>query len=260
MATQQDSPLADDLELALRLAEDASALALELLQRGITASQKSDGSVVTNADVAVERLLTEALTSQRPRDAIFGEELGAVGNSSRRWILDPIDGTRSYVAGRLDWGVHIALEIEGRIVAGVVTRPASGRRWWASRGAGAYAGSLTNQHAVRRLHVSRQTNLDDARVSGWLADNHPMGDRLRSCPAWVEPRDLDDIMGVVEGSIDAFVDGTNTEIWDRAPHAILVEEAGGRYRDHLGGNNLLLPGGRYSNGQIDHALDELLRG
>jgi len=258
MAEPQDSPHVDDIGLALRLADEASALALGLLQRGVTSSRKFDGSVVTDADLAVERMLTAALASQRPRDAIVGEEFGAVGDSSRRWILDPIDGTRNYVGGRPDWGVHIALEIDGQIVLGVVTRPVSGRRWWASRGAGAFVGPLAAAHSARQLHVSTRATLDSARVSGWLADDNPIGSRLRSCPAWVEPVDIGDIIRVAEGDLDALVDGTNSQIWDRAPLVILVEEAGGTYRDHLGGKNLHLPGGRFSNGHIDSALDRLL--
>jgi histidinol-phosphatase len=252
---QQNAPFADDLALALSLADEASALALDCLRAGVVTSQKPDGSVVTDADVAVERMLVAALASLRPFDAILGEELGAVGSGHRRWILDPIDGTRGFIAGRSDWGVHIALESEGRIVVGVVTRPASSRRWWASRGNGAYVGQLATADPVRRLQVTERATLDDALVSGWLSDDDPARARLRSLPSFVEPRDLDEIIRVAEGQLDALVDGTNSQIWDRAPLAVLVEEAGGRYRDRVGGQNLFLSGGFFTNGHIDSALD-----
>jgi histidinol-phosphatase len=255
MSDQPNAPFADDLTLALRLADEASALALECLRAGVVTSQKVDGSVVTDADVVVERMLVDALASHRPFDAILGEELGAMGSGPRRWILDPIDGTRGFIAGRADWGVHIALESDGRIVVGVVTRPASSQRWWASQGDGAYAGQLGSTHPVRRLQVSTCATLDDALVSGWLFDDDSAHDRLRSLPSFVEPRDLDDIIRVAEGHLDAVVDGTNSQIWDRAPLAVLVEEAGGRYRDRFGGQNLHLPGGFFTNGHIDRALD-----
>lgn len=258
MSEQLNAALADDLALALRLADEASALALDFLQAGVVTSQKPDGSVVTDADVAVERMLVAALASLRPFDAILGEELGVVGNGHRRWILDPIDGTRGFIAGRPDWGVHIALESHGRIVVGVVSRPASSQRWWASQGDGAYTGQLGSTHPVRRLQVSTRATLDDALVSGWLFDDDPVRARLRSLPSFVEPRDLDDIIRVAEGHLDAVVDGTNSQIWDRAPLAVLVEEAGGRYRDRFGGQNLHLPGGFFTNGHIDPALDALL--
>ncbi len=156
---------------------------------------KADGSVVTEADIAVERMLSAALTRHRPSDAVLGEELGAVGQSSRRWIIDPIDGTMNFVAGRPDWGVHVALERDGEVIVGVVTRPVLGRRWWAGRGGGAYVGALAGADVPRRLRVSGVQELGEARVSGWLSDADPLKARLRSLPSWVEPLDLDTIMG-----------------------------------------------------------------
>lgn len=250
MSDDVSSWVADDLELALCLANEASAVALDFFRRGVTPGQKPDGSVVTEADVEVERM--------RPSDAVLGEELGAVGDAPRRWILDPIDGTMNFVAGRPDWGVHIALESDGEVVVGVVTRPVLGQRWWASRGGGAYVGGLVRSDVRSSLDVSRREKLDEARVSGWLFDDDPVKARLRSLPSWVEPLDLDTIMRVAEGELEAFVDGTASQIWDRAPFVILVEEAGGRYRDRKGGRDLSLPGGLFTNGHVDAQLDEFL--
>lgn len=258
MSDDASSSVADDLELALCLADEASAVALHFFRRGVTPGQKADGSVVTEADVEVERMLSAALASQRPSDAVLGEELGAVGDAPRRWILDPIDGTMNFVAGRPDWGVHIALESDGEVVVGVVTRPVLGQRWWASRGGGAYIDGLVRSDVRTSLEVSRREKLDGARVSGWLFDDDPVKARLRSLPSWVEPLDLDTIMRVAEGELEAFVDGTASQIWDRAPFVILVEEAGGRYRDRTGGRDLSLPGGLFTNGHVDAQLDEFL--
>jgi len=250
--------IADDLALALRLADEASALALELLARGTSSARKADGTVVTNADLALERMLSAALASERPDDAVLGEELGGASGAPRRWILDPIDGTRNYVAGRPDWGVHIALEHGQEVIVGVVTRPALGTRWWAGRGCGAYVGSSTGNGAAASLGVSPRHSLTDARVSGWLFDGDPLKDRLRALPGWIEPVDLDAIMRVAEGGLEVFVDGTQSQIWDRAPHVVLVEEAGGRYQDRAGGKDLDLPGALLTNGGIEAELDEFL--
>src|SRR5262245_51875929 len=144
----------------------------------------------------IERMLTAALASERPGDAVLGEELGGVPGAARRWIIDPIDGTRNFIAGRADWGVHIALEDDGEIVVGVVTRPVLATRWWAGRTVGAFVGSATNASEPAPLHVSSQDSLAAARVSGWLVDGDPRKDRLRSLPGWVEPVDLDSIMHV----------------------------------------------------------------
>jgi histidinol-phosphatase len=250
--------IADDLELALRLADEASALALDLLTKGTNSDHKADGTVVTNADLEVERMLSAALLAQRPGDAVLGEEFGGPSEAPRRWILDPIDGTKNFVAGRPDWGVHIALEHDGEVTVGVITRPVLETRWWAGRGCGAYAGSSKTGGNPTRLQVSSHNALASARVSGWLFDEDPLKDHLRSLPGWIEPIDLDTIMRVAEGRLEALLDGTPSKIWDRAPLVVLVEEAGGRYRDRTGGKDLDLPGGLFTNGRIDAELDKFL--
>jgi histidinol-phosphatase len=250
--------VSDDLQLALLLAGEASAIALDRFTRGVASRQKADGSVVTDADLEVERMLTAALASERPGDAVLGEELGGAPGGARRWIIDPIDGTRNFIAGRPDWGVHIALQDGGNIVVGVVTRPVLATRWWAGRGCGAFVGSAADPVEPAPLRVSSQESLAGARVSGWLVDGEPRKDRLRSLPGWVEPVDLDTVLRVVEGRLDALVDGTASEIWDRAPLVVLVEEAGGCYRDLTGGRDLDLPGGLFTNGRIDAELGRLL--
>jgi histidinol-phosphatase len=258
MPDASNPSVADDLELALLLADEASAIALDLFRRGVSAKQKADGTAVTDADLEVERLLSAALASERPGDAVLGEEFGGPGSAARRWIIDPIDGTMNFVAGRPDWGVHIALEDGGDIVVGVVTRPVLETRWWAGRACGAFVASATNAGEPTSLQVSSQESLAAARVSGWLVDGEPRKDRLRSLPAWVEPVDLDTIMRVAEGRLEALLDGTASKIWDRAPLVVLVEEAGGRYQDLTGGKNLDLPGGLFTNSRIDAELDRFL--
>jgi Inositol monophosphatase family len=95
-------------------------------------------------------------------------------------------------------------------------------------------------------------------VWGWLFEGDPVGDRLRALPGRIEPVDLDTIVRVAEGDLEAVVDGTQSQVWDRAPHVVLVEEAGGRYRDRTGGKDLELPGALLTNGRIDAELDEFL--
>ncbi len=91
---------------------------------------KPDGSPVSATDKLIERLLRELIADHRPDDRIIGEEEGETGSGSRCWVLDPIDGTGSFVTGRRAWGSLIALELDGRPIAGMVTMPALGRRWW----------------------------------------------------------------------------------------------------------------------------------
>jgi histidinol-phosphatase len=258
MSPSSDPDVAEDLDLALRLAGEASALALDAFERGTTSSQKADGTPVTETDVAVERLLSGALAVERPDDAVLGEELGGARLARRRWILDPIDGTMNFIAGREDWGVHVALEIDGEMAVGVVTRPARAARWWAARGHGAFVGDLGGDDQATALRVSGQATLAGARLSAWLLDGDQRADRLRGHGGWEEPVDLDTIFRIADGTLDGFVDGTGSRIWDRAPFIVLIEEAGGRYYDRNGGRHLELAGGIFTNGLVDGELARYL--
>ena len=150
--------MADDLALALALADEADALTLPAFDRGATASEKADGTPVTETDGAVERMLRDRLAAERPEDGVLGEELGSTGSGARRWVLDPLDGTEWFARGIPLWGTLIALEdADGPFVA-VVSAPALRRRWWAERGHGAYRDG-------RRIEVSDVAAVEDAFVA-----------------------------------------------------------------------------------------------
>ncbi|HKY68740.1 MAG TPA: inositol monophosphatase family protein, partial [Acidimicrobiales bacterium] len=134
-----DAPHADDLALALRLADAADALTGPAFTGEHLAHEiKPDGSPVSDTDLAVERRIVEILAADRPGDGVLGEEVGESGGRARRWVLDGIDGTVLFVAGVPGWSTQIALEVDGRPLVGVVTSGADGRRWWAARGTGAW--------------------------------------------------------------------------------------------------------------------------
>ena len=119
------SGLDDDLALALRLADAADALTMAAFTgEAVEHEIKPDGSPVSAADLAVERRIAEILAEERPADGVLGEEVGESGPAGRRWIVDGIDGTVLFVAGRSGWGTEIALEVEGEVVVGVCTVPA----------------------------------------------------------------------------------------------------------------------------------------
>src|SRR6266850_1540901 len=142
----------EDLHLALMLADEADGITLRHFRSASLAVRtKSDLTPVSEADEAVERMIRDRLASQRPDDAIVGEEFGA-GEGVRRWIIDPIDATKNYVRGIPVFATLIALEEEGRVIAGVVSAPAMQRRWWASRGDGAFCNA-------QPIHVSRIDDL-----------------------------------------------------------------------------------------------------
>ena len=127
-----------DLALSHRLADAAAQVSLSYFRRELRRWSKTDGSLATEADVAVEDELRARLRAERPGDAVLGEEHGQTGAGSRRWIIDGIDGTVDFAAGEADWGTLIALEVDGRVVVGVCDQPAHNRRYWAMRGSGVF--------------------------------------------------------------------------------------------------------------------------
>ena len=254
MTLQSGGSLGEELAFARRLAAVADELALEFFQRGVVTQRKPDGSPVSEADVAVERRLRQLISEQRPADGVQGEELGETGSRERRWVLDPIDGTSNFVARRPLWGTHIALEIEGEIVVGVITRPVLGASWWASRGAGAFRGAAGSE---RRLRVSGVNQLLESRVTLWTHSEDSSIERLSQNCRWQQPT-LDSLLGVAEGELDALVDRSGAP-WDIAPAVVIVEEAGGRFSDRDGGRRLDLRDSCFSNGLIHGDLARLLR-
>ena len=154
---------ADDLQLAFDTSDLAAELALAHFESGVSATLKADGTPVTEADRAVERLLRETLSEARPEDAFLGEELGQLGESDRVWILDPIDGTWFFSRGDPNWRIHIALEVQGTTEVALVTSPALRRCWWATRGGGSFESSWPREESkTRRLEVSTTSTLADA--------------------------------------------------------------------------------------------------
>ncbi|MBI4943147.1 MAG: GNAT family N-acetyltransferase, partial [Actinobacteria bacterium] len=192
--------LADDLRLALDVSDRAAHLASAHFEAGVAATPKADGSPVTEADRAVERLHREALSQTRPGDALLGEELGRVGESERVWVLDPIDGTTFFVRGDPNWRVHVALQVRGTTEVAVVTSPALRRCWWATRGGGAFESAWPRADGeARRLEVTTTSALDGA-VLDALGD--PTKARLPAGTGRPPATPLP-LVGLVHGEVDA---------------------------------------------------------
>ena len=214
-----------DLELALRLADIADALSLPRFRSGVKVETKPDLTPVTEVDRAVESELRRVLAQERAGDAILGEEEGGTAGGERRWILDPIDGTRNYTRGIPVWATLVALEDDGSVRLGVVSAPALGRRWWAERGAGAFADG-------EPIRVSTIGRVEDAVLSFALEDDVPALARR----AW-HARGFGDFWShvlVAEGVVDGAVDAVGVSEWDLAAVQVIVEEAGGRFSDFAG--------------------------
>ncbi|MFD7136151.1 inositol monophosphatase family protein [Streptomyces sp. NPDC059894] len=247
-----------DLELAHHMADVATRIAIRHFgQANIPTRSKDDGSPVSEADLEVDRALVRILRWARPKDGILTEESGTCASGSRRWILDPIDGTVPFLAGEDNWGTHIALEIDGQLQVAVLNRPSLERRWWAVRGAGAHTGPDTTPVSTgRRVAVTAAADLATARVGGFVPPSESAAAAaiaLHAC--WVP--ESSPVVALLEGRLDAVLDeGGNA--WDMAPGALLVAEAGGRFTDPLGGGRLDLHWGLYGAAAVHMALGTVL--
>jgi len=240
---------ADDLKLAFDTSDLAADLALAYFESGVSVTLKADGTPVTEADRAVERLFRETLSAARPDDALLGEELGRLGESDRVWIIDPVDGTSFFSRRDPNWRVHIALDVAGSTEIAVVTAPALRRCWWASRGGGSFESSWPREDSEsKRLEVSTSI-LADARLD---ALDDASRARLPQSRARVAASPLA-LVELVRGEIDAFL-AERHHIWDHAPWILLVEEAGGRFTNRTGGHTGDQGGGLYSNANLHSQL------
>ena len=235
------STLADDLALAQELADLADAITLPRFGAvDLAVTTKPDLTPVTEADTAAERAVRQLLGDVRPADSVLGEEYGTEGDGgSRRWIVDPIDGTKNYVRGIPVWATLVALEEAGECTLGVISAPAMGRRWWAARGQGAFCSdALSGQ--TRQLSVSGVTELADAQLSfGGFEDWGPSGRRqalIELVEACWRTRSFGDFWAytlLAEGALEIAIDPI-ASLWDLAAPQIVVEEAGGRFSDLSG--------------------------
>jgi histidinol-phosphatase len=233
------SPHTDDLRLAHLLADDADSLTTSRFRaQDLKVSTKDDGSPVTDADTAVEEAVRRTLGRARPRDSIEGEELGKSGWGARRWIIDPIDGTKNYLRGVPVWATLIALAVEDQIVVGVVSAPALGRRWWATKDDGAHAGR--SLRTSQECEVSKVATLSEAFLSysssgGWIGTGRggEFGRLLQACGRTRGFGDFWSYMLLAEGSVDVAAE-PELSLHDMAAPSIIVEEAGGRFTDLSG--------------------------
>ena len=244
--------MSPDLALALSLADAADAISLARFRASdLLVETKPDLTPVTEADRAVEDGDPRPPCRSSARTtACSGEEFGITGGGTRRWIVDPIDGTRNYSRGIPVWATLIALEEDGEILLGVVSAPALHRRWHAERGGGAWVND-------DRIRVSAIRQIEDAVLSFALEQPIPS----LAGYAW-HARGYGDFwahMLVAEGAVDGAVDAVGVKIWDLAAIQPIVEEAGGRFSDAAGETRVDGGTAISSNGHLHDALLEAVR-
>lgn len=255
MSTDVSDPT--DLDLLLLAADIADRESMRTWRSDdLEVEIKPDGSPVSAADKLIERLLRELLAEHRPGDRILGEEEGDTGSGARRWVLDPIDGTGSYVAGRRAWGSLIALEVDGAPTAGVVTMPAVGRRWWGTVDGGAFSTERPGAAPVA-IGVSDRSTPGELRWSSGPAvdelddDERRRISRYDGLGRYVPMREWTTYpaLMVAEGSLDLAVQFG--QHWDHAALAGVVVAAGGRVDDDVAPGDGRRWAATFTNGRLD---------
>lgn len=220
--------LSADLAFAHDLADAAAEVTMSWFGHRLPVELKDDETPVTEVDRRAEQAIRAAIAARFPGDGVLGEEEGLdQGTNGRRWVIDPVDGTKLYAEGIPLWTTLIALEVDGSTVVGVADAPAIGDRYHATRGGGGWRGD-------RRLRVSDVTSLEESFVahSGveeWIAGGHSEA-LVRVASRARRTRGLSDAWAhllVAQGSVEALLEHEPCQAWDWAATGLIVEEAGG---------------------------------
>jgi histidinol-phosphatase len=257
--TIEGSELSQLLEFSVHLAREAGAITEGYFKGTLSPARKADNSFVTVADREAERHLRNSIEQVFPDDAILGEEEGEKqGASGRRWIIDPIDGTYSFVHGVPLYGVMIGLEVDREPVLGVVNLPALNEIIYAASG----LGCIWNDKAAR---VSSTSTLDQALL---LATDFSAksGDRFGSALEALRlkanaSRTWGDCFGhvlVATGRADVMLDPV-MNIWDCAALLPIIEEAGGTFTDWHGRRTISGGNAISTNGVLFPEVMEMIR-
>jgi histidinol phosphatase-like enzyme (inositol monophosphatase family) len=242
------------LDFAVDVAWRAGKVTLEYFQTQLSIERKRDNSVVTVADRRTEQTIRESIRSRFPDHNIIGEEYGEeVSGSDYSWIVDPIDGTQSFVHGVPLYGVLLGLEYRNETILGVVNCPAMDEMVYAARGEGCYWNG-------RRARVSTTQNLGEAL---WCASGAEYFEMVGQSAAWsrlkentTRYRTWGDCYGyvlVATGRADVMVDPI-MHVWDCAPLLPIMTEAGGRFTDWKGDATIRGGNAVATNGSLHNSV------
>jgi histidinol phosphatase-like enzyme (inositol monophosphatase family) len=247
------------LDFTVRLAREAGEITRGYYQRACAAERKRDGSFVTAADREAESHVRRLIEEMFPADSILGEEEGArEGTSNRRWIIDPLDGTYSFVHGVPLFGTLIGLEVEGEMLVGAANLPALNELIYAARGLGCF----WNGEPAR---VSTTPSLEEALLLSTdfgTCARYGFGaaaERLQSCAA--ARRTWGDCYGhvlVATGRADVMLDPV-MNVWDCAALQPIVEEAGGTFTGWDGQRSIRGGNAVSTNGALFESVMETIR-
>jgi histidinol-phosphatase len=247
-------------DLAVEAAQKAGDLARTYYESTFEVEHKHDSSPVTIADKSAEKLIRDAVTAAFPNDGFLGEEFGdQPGSSGYRWIIDPIDGTKSFIRHVPIWATLVGLEYRGEQIGGVVYIPVFGMTYRALRGDGAY-------HNERRVRVSDVNSLAESSMCyssmGWFTRagrEHCFHNLYKLTKRQRGHGDFYGFVLVAEGAADIMLEhGVNP--WDVAATKAIVEEAGGSFTDWTGKPTIHTPDVLATNGKLHADVLAVLRG
>lgn len=249
------------LELAVEAARTAGEHTLKYFHHpGLEVERKRDGTPVTIADREAEELIRDRIGAAFPHDAIVGEEMpDRPGTSGYRWILDPIDGTKSFIHGVPLYGTLVGVEHEQRCVIGVIVLPGLDEYIYGARGMGAWYGR--GEQSPVRARVSSVSRMSEAlfcttSVSGFVKEScydvfESLRTRCRLARGW---GDCYGYALVATGRAEIMVD-PELNLWDMAAFPAILEEAGGTFTDWQGASTIY---GRRAVATNGHLLSEVL--
>jgi histidinol-phosphatase len=253
-----EAPLDRALAAAVEAARAAGEVALRYYRTGFDVTLKADATPVTQADRGAEQAIHEILGRAFPDCGFLGEEFGAIGDQRRRWIIDPIDGTKNFIRRIPVWATLIGLEEQGEVTVGVIHNPVTGELLAARRGGGAWRDG-------ERLHVSSVGDLGRASLlhAGLkiLREAGYWDGFVRLVDATDRQRGFGDYLGyalVAEGKAEIYME-TDLKAWDLAPCKVIVEEAGGRFTDLAGVPTIHAGSAFATNGRLHDAALALVR-
>jgi histidinol phosphatase-like enzyme (inositol monophosphatase family) len=247
------------LDFTVRLAREAGEITRGYYQRACAAERKRDGSFVTAADREAERSVRRSIEAAFPADSILGEEEGErVGTSNRRWIIDPLDGTYSFVHGVPLFGTLIGLEVDGEVLVGAANLPALGELIYAARGLGCFwNGEPARVSSTRLLDEALLLSTDFGTCAryGFGAAAERLQSRAAARRTW---GDCYGHVLVATGRADVMLDPV-MNVWDCAALQPIVEEAGGTFTD-WGGRRTIRGGNAVStNGALFESVMGTIR-
>lgn len=224
---------AQDLQRAFRLADAADVISMPYYkQLDLAVTSKADSTPVSEADKVVEKTLSDIVINEF-KESYVGEEGVRNQQSKRRWVVDPIDGTKNFIRHVPVWATLISLSDNDEVIVAVVSAPAMGRRWWATKGGGAWTQDVDG--TKRRLAVSGTDKLDEAAVTCgslfyWEDNGVGLNRILQLLRDTYRHRSFGDFWApilVAEGAFDISVDAVN-KYWDVEAVSLVVREAGGK--------------------------------